>query len=196
MMSMSPKGVLLAMYQTIISSSVLRFLFPILVYGLFLAVIYLYDYDLFIKTTILVGTYVFTPMGLEIAVPLGIFTLKLKPLQVFFSLIFTDVIVATFIMWNLPILKKVPGLGKILMIIEEKGKKSFEKSKKLAGTTFAGLILFVAIPIQGTGAISGSILGTLIGFPQHLTLIAVTFGTSLRLAVYLMTILGILHIVF
>ena len=195
-MSVNIREAIFAIYQLITSNSVLRFVVPLAMYGLFLASLYLYDYDLFIKTTMLIGTYVLTPMGLEISVPLGLFTLKLNPAYVFFSLLFTDAIVALFIMWNLPILKKVPGIGKILRIIEEKGKKSFEKSRKLAGTTFAGLVLFVAIPLQGTGAISASIVGTLIGFPQHLILLAVVSGTSLRLAVYLMTIFGILHVVF
>jgi len=177
-----------------ISNPIFKFLFPITVYAVFLLILYNYQYELFLSTVILVGTYVFTPLGLEISVPLGITKLGLHPAYLVGTLLFTDIIVTLFIIWNLPVLKKVPGIGRIISAIERKGKKTFEKSKKVAGATFFGLMLFVAVPFQGTGAIGGSIIGTLIGFPQRYILIAVVMGTLLRLTLYTLVILGVVHI--
>lgn len=177
-----------------INNPIFKFLFPIAIYAAFLLILYSYQYELFLNTVILVSTYVFTPLGLEISVPLGITKLGLHPAYLIGTLLFTDAIVALFITWNLPILKKVPGIGKIITTIEKKGKKTFEKSRKVAGATFFGLTLFVAVPFQGTGAIGGSIIGTLIGFPHGYILVAVVMGTLLRLTIYTLVILGVVHI--
>ncbi|HEC96534.1 MAG TPA: hypothetical protein ENI59_02535 [Euryarchaeota archaeon] len=185
---------LVATAKFIFNNPISKFLLPIFFYAVFLIILYNYRYELFLNTVILVGTYVFTPLGLEISVPLGITKLGLHPGYLVGVLLFTDVIVSLFIIWNLPTLKKIPGIGKIISKIERKGKKTFEKSKKIAGATFFALMIFVAVPFQGTGAIGGSIIGTLIGFPPKYIVLAVVMGTLLRLTLYTLVVLGVIHV--
>ena len=65
-----------------------------------------------------------------------------------------------FMRWILRMMKKVKGLCKIALWLEEKAEKSRGKIEKYA---FWGLVLFVAIPLPGTGAWTGSLVAAVTG---------------------------------
>lgn len=61
--------------------------------------------------------------------------------------------------WIFEILKKVPGLNKIVYWLEEKTLKKRDKIDKYG---VWGLLLFVAIPLPGTGGWTGALLASLL----------------------------------
>lgn len=61
--------------------------------------------------------------------------------------------------WIFEILKKIPGLRNIVLWLEEKTLKKRDKIDKYG---IWGLLLFVAIPLPGTGGWTGALLASLL----------------------------------
>lgn len=77
------------------------------------------------------------------------------------------------IRWILEIMKKVKGLRKIALWIEAKAEKNRAKIEKYS---FWGLFLFVAIPVPGTGAWTGSLVAALIRMDFKKAILSVFLG--------------------
>lgn len=73
----------------------------------------------------------------------------------------------------LDFMKKVKGLKKIALWIEAKADKHKGKIEKYA---YFGLFLFVAIPIPGTGAWTGSLIAALMRMKFWKSFLWITFG--------------------
>lgn len=61
--------------------------------------------------------------------------------------------------WIFDILKKIPGIKKPVIWLEQ---KTLKKKDKIDKYGIWGLLLFVAIPLPGTGAWTGSLLASLL----------------------------------
>ncbi len=61
--------------------------------------------------------------------------------------------------WIFEVLKKVPGINRIIFWLEEKTLKKRDKIDKYG---IWGLLLFVAIPLPGTGGWTGALLASLL----------------------------------
>ncbi len=70
-------------------------------------------------------------------------------------------------------MKKVNGLKKFPDWIE---KKAMKKSEQIEKYGYLGLFLFVAIPLPGTGAWTGSLLAVLFGMKPKKSLLFIFFG--------------------
>ncbi len=70
-------------------------------------------------------------------------------------------------------MKKVKGLKKFPDWIE---KKAMKKSEQIEKYGYLGLFLFVAIPLPGTGAWTGSLLAVLFGMKPKKSLLFIFFG--------------------
>ena len=98
---------------------------------------------------------------------LGMFTaivlLQMNPFVGFLISFLGNIIPIPFILllinWIFEILKKVPGLNKIVYWLEEKNVKKRDKIDKYG---VWGLLLFVAIPLPGTGGWTGALLASLL----------------------------------
>jgi len=98
---------------------------------------------------------------------LGMFTaivlLQMNPFVGFLISFLGNIIPIPFILllinWIFEILKKVPGLNKIVYWLEEKTLKKRDKIDKYG---VWGLLLFVAIPLPGTGGWKGALLASLL----------------------------------
>lgn len=73
----------------------------------------------------------------------------------------------------LDFMKKIKGLRKIALWVEAKAEKHKGKIEKYA---YVGLFLFVAIPIPGTGAWTGSLIAALMKMKFWKSLLWITFG--------------------
>ncbi len=73
----------------------------------------------------------------------------------------------------LDFMKKVKGLRKIALWVEAKAEKHKGKIEKYA---YVGLFLFVAIPLPGTGAWTGSLIAALMKMKFWKSLLWVTLG--------------------
>ncbi len=96
-----------------------------------------------------------------------------------------------FILW---LIKKIFALlkrsEKIAPKIERLEQKSLDKSEKIRKFEFWGLVLFVGIPIPGTGAWTGSLIAALLGIKFKKAFPAITLG--LVLATIIMCIVSYL----
>ncbi len=82
----------------------------------------------------------------------------------------------------LQLMKKTP-LRKIAIKIEERGKK---KSKGMKYGEFWGLLLFVGIPLPGTGAWTGSLIATILDMDWKKAIVPILLGVLM--ATVIMTI--------
>ncbi len=88
-----------------------------------------------------------------------------------------------FIRKLLELMKKTPFLSKVALWLEKKGEKNREKVLK---GTFIGLILFVGIPLPGTGAWTGALVASLVDMRMKRALPSIFAGVVI--AAIIMTI--------
>ena len=88
-----------------------------------------------------------------------------------------------FIRKILELMKKIPLLSKIALWLEKKGNKNREKVLK---GTFIGLILFVGIPLPGTGAWTGALAASLVDMRMKRALPSIYAG--ILIAAVIMTL--------
>lgn len=98
---------------------------------------------------------------------LGMFTaivlLQMNPFVGFIISFLGNILPIPFILllinWIFEFLKKVPGINRIIFWLEEKTLKKRDKIDKYG---IWGLLLFVAIPLPGTGGWTGALLASLL----------------------------------
>ncbi len=134
--------------------------------------------------------YFFPPAGKETIIPIGVFggeitvsfinlhvnITPINPMLMALSIAFIDIIVALFLVWNYDLAKKIPFLGKLMVKVEEKGKRSVKKYGWIKPLRFIGIVLFVMIPFQGSGGVVASIVGRIIGMPPWRAWLAIDIG--------------------
>lgn len=80
------------------------------------------------------------------------------------------------------------GTRKLKPIVEKLEAKALAKSGKIEKYEFWGLVLFVAIPLPGTGAWTGSLIAALLGIRFRKAFPAIVLGVLI--AAFIMTILS------
>ena len=115
--------------------------------------------------------------------------LKLPFIQTFIAAVIGNMIPIPFILLFIKKIfdwmKKVECLKKIPTKIEEKAMKKSEQIEKYG---YLGLCLFVAIPLPGTGAWTGSLLAVLFGLKPSKSLFVVFLGVII--AGFIMSVLS------
>lgn len=88
------------------------------------------------------------------------------------------------------------GTKKLKPMVEKLEKKAMSKSANIEKYEFWGLVVFVGIPLPGTGAWTGALIAALIGIRFRKAFPAIVLGVFL--AAFLMTVLsyGVLGTVF
>lgn len=95
-----------------------------------------------------------------------------------------------FILWFItPIFNWMKTTRLFRPIAEKLEKKAMNKSDKLEKGYFWGLLLFVGIPLPGTGAWTGALLATLLDVPKKKSIPAIALGVCL--AAVLMGVLSL-----
>jgi uncharacterized membrane protein len=87
-----------------------------------------------------------------------------------------DVVCAMFISWNFPVAKKIPLIGHLLAWIERKGAQILGKHPGLTAGAWISMVLFVMVPFQGSGGVTASIIGRVIGMRSSYIISAVATG--------------------
>lgn len=139
-------------------------------------------------------TYTFIPFGGPIAaIPLGLDGLGTSHAAGLVSfIVFTDAVLAMFLVWNFDYAKKIPGIGKLVERAEESGEKAISKYKWVKRFGVIGVVVIVVFPLQWTGAAVGAIVGRLIGMPSLITWFAVVIGTFIRSTLTALISIGVL----
>lgn len=95
------------------------------------------------------------------------------------AIVALDIAVAAFITFNFDLLLKIPGVGSFLRWIM-RGADNIIKSKRwIRDLSSAGLLLFMYIPLQGSGAMTTSVIARLLNYPPMLAMGLVTVGSLL-----------------
>jgi len=132
--------------------------------------------------------YLIPPAGKESMVPAGVALLRGTfgiwsiPITVL-SISFIDLFVALWVTWNWDLIKYIPLLGTYVEKVEKIGARKWKEHKYLSKLAYVGLALFVAIPFQGSGGLTATIIGRILGMGKYKVLYAVflgaIFGTTL-----------------
>ncbi len=134
------------------------------------------DGNTFVKIGFAMSVYFFPPAGKESVIPLAV-GWGVHPALAASSIILLDVVTALFLVWNFDFTKKVPLVGGAIELTEDKGRRVLEKRTWVRRFAFTGLVLFVMVPFQGSGAVVASILGRIIGMDPYKVFIAITTGS-------------------
>ncbi|OUJ19406.1 putative membrane protein [Methanonatronarchaeum thermophilum] len=170
-----------------------KFFLPFAVGGVYLAVIYLFfDYETIYP---LVVAHLFPPFGKESIIPAGI-ALGVSPVSMAFLMAMLEVIVGTFMVWNYDLLKGIPRIGGSIRKIESKGSDKLSRVGWANRFAFAGVALLVMVPFQGSGTITASITGRIIGMKALDVWMAIVVGaisSNLLIAFFADTFIAILQ---
>lgn len=89
--------------------------------------------------------------------------------------------------WIFEVFKKIPGLKNIVFWLEEKTLKKRDKIDKYG---IWGLLLFVAIPLPGTGGWTGALLASLLHLDKKKSFGVIAIG--IFIAALIMTVLSLI----
>lgn len=113
--------------------------------------------------------------GLPVAIGLG-----LNPFYAFVICFIGNLIPVPFILWLItPIFNWMKKTRIFKHLAEKMEKKAYNKKEKVEQYEFWGLLLFVGIPLPGTGAWTGSLIAAVLDMNKKKALLAVTLGIIL-----------------
>ncbi len=112
---------------------------------------------------------------------LGMFTaivlLEMNPFVGFIISFLGNILPIPFILllinWIFKVLKKVPGINKAIFWLEN---KTMQKRDKIDKYGIWGLLIFVAIPLPGTGGWTGALLASLLELDKKKSFLIISLG--------------------
>lgn len=97
------------------------------------------------------------------------------------------------IRWIFKIMRKYKSLGKLVDKLEN---KAMSKKDQIEKYGFWGLVLFVGIPLPGTGAWTGSLIAALLGMKFKKAFPAVVIGIIVATVIMAVLSYGLLGVIF
>lgn len=159
-------------------------LFPLGVYVLsFFMVAGAYGQDMVWDWVNLTFLFVVPPMGTATLIPLGM-SQGFSPLTMALTVTMVDLVLSMYVVWWLVLLKRIPGVGKMFVWIEEKAGKKVESDERLKRSSWFVIFSALLIPIQGSGGINMAVIGRILGLRADHIVSAIVAGS---LTVALMT---------
>jgi uncharacterized membrane protein len=115
-------------------------------------------------------------LELRAAIPYGLMH-NLKPLFTFFLAIIGSSIIIPFVYYLfipcIDLLERMPRFGSLFKKFRV---RVINKSKKLGKVEFIGLMIFVGIPLPGTGAWTGSMVASVLKMPLPIAFCSIALG--------------------
>ncbi|MDD5502784.1 MAG: small multi-drug export protein [Candidatus Thermoplasmatota archaeon] len=142
----------------------------------------------------IMATYLFTPIGRFIV--LSGPAIGLTFWEMMLAVMVVDMLCSLFVVWNFDLILSIPWLGEKLRKAVESVHAFLFRWKWLQGLAFLGVVLFVAVPISGTNAIVGTVLGRIIGMGKTATYISVTIGAFIGASIIALPAYGLLSLIF
>lgn len=123
--------------------------------------------------------YLIPPAGKESVIP-AMIALGIEPVFAALNIAIVDIVVGLFLALNfevfIALIGRIPVVGKAIYLLERRGRVVLKRNPWMEEITFIGLILFVIVPFQGSGALMASIIGNIIGVDSKRVLLAVEIG--------------------
>jgi uncharacterized membrane protein len=155
----------------------IKFVLPLALIPAVFAALYLIEpYEQFLIISGLVAAYFVPPAGKETIIPLAV-VLGYPWWLITLVIFLLDVAVSLFVVWNFDLALKIPIIGRLLESGMTIGRNYTESQPWLRRFSTIGLILFVFFPLQGTGAMNGSVLGRLLGLNNNRVFGCVCIGS-------------------
>lgn len=98
---------------------------------------------------------------------------------IFAGIVIMDFYVSFFITMNFDLLLKIPLIGAWIRWIMRLAKSVITKKPWIEELSSAGLLIFMYIPLQGSGAMTCSVIGRLLGYSSIQTIGLVVMGSTL-----------------
>lgn len=128
------------------------------------------------------------------AIPFGIFVLGLNPVLVFFLAVLGNLAPNIFILWALPHITE--PLRKRFEFVDNFLKKTHdEHSAKFKERGAVFIVLFVGMPIPGSGSWTGSLLAYLFNLEFRKALLCISLGVIMAGTIVLAGSLGVFQII-
>ncbi len=154
-----------------------KFILPLAIIPVVFLVLYLTEpYEQFLIISGLLVAYFVPPAGKETIIPLAV-VLGYPWWLITLVIFLLDVAVSLFVVWNFDLALKIPIIGRLLESGMTIGRNYTESQPWLRRFSTIGLILFVFFPLQGTGAMNGSVLGRLLGLNNNRVFGCVCIGS-------------------
>lgn len=158
---------------------ILRFLLPFILGGLYITLLFLsLPVERALLLSGLMGMYLIPPAGKETIIPLGV-ALGFPWWLIGTSMALLDVLAGLFMVLNFELAYKIPLLGTWITKFMNHGHAFLSRRPWLKKLYFAGIVLFVMFPLQGSGGIGASLVGRLLGMSGRNVLMAIAIGAFL-----------------
>jgi Predicted membrane protein len=149
---------------------------PFLLVSAYILFIFAYlPYEQFLLLGGVMLAYFVPPAGKESMIPLGI-ALGIPWYLVAISIALLDALSGLFMAWNFDLALKIPIVGGWIEKFMHHGRAFVCERPWLEELYFAGLVIFVMVPLQGSGGVGGSIVGRVLGMSKIEVVAAITLG--------------------
>ena len=103
--------------------------------------------------------------------------LDVNPVLGFIVCVIANIIPIPFILWFItPLFRKLKTLNKIDKFVDKLERKALKKKEQIEKYEFLGILLFVGIPLPGTGAWTGSLIAALLDMNKKKSFVAAICG--------------------
>ncbi|HWS22330.1 MAG TPA: small multi-drug export protein [Methanoregula sp.] len=154
----------------------LKLSLPLALVAIEIAFLYFFlDYPSFLIVIGLMIAYILPPAGKETVIPAGIL-LGIPWWLMALSIMMIDIETALFMGWNFDLALKIPVLGRIMESFISKADEFIKERPWLKKLYFTGIVVFVMVPVTGSGGIRGTIIGNLLGMEKIPLFLAIATG--------------------
>ncbi len=103
----------------------------------------------------------------------------ITPYEIMFTVMYIEWSQGIMFLYNIELIRRVKIIRKKLDQVRLAAQRMFEKWPIMRQLAFITLVVFVALPFQGTGAIGGVVFSSVLGLKHHKTLIGIFLGSFL-----------------
>ncbi len=140
--------------------------------------------DFFAIAMVAMVGYLITPLGAEFWVPTSVITVEglgggaVDAFWVVSAVVAMDWLIALFLLWNFDLAERAPVLGKFIDRSEVRCKRFLEAKPWRQRLALFALALYVALPVQMSGGLVGSILGRVMGVRPRRVFVVVAVASA------------------
>lgn len=119
--------------------------------------------------------------------------LNMNPVISFIICFIGNILPIPFILWFItPLFDRLKRTKRLSKFVNKIEKKANSKKEQIEKKEFWGLLLFVGIPLPGTGAWTGSLIASMIGMDKKKSLLAAFLGVVLAGTIMMLLSFGLL----